>query len=139
MAYLLSEILDTHTRWERIALLNRLYGSQCNGRVYPAPSRESLQRFGGPISTEEYRAMCDSQRIRVDIHLPPMVSILASMDTKPIDFYETPLRNTFASPNSLPAVRLADEPAGALKLRRNKPLKDKESTLDSCLNIMVRN
>jgi hypothetical protein len=138
MAYLLSEILDTHTRWERIALLNRLYGSQCNGRVYPAPSRESLQRFGGPISTEEYRAMCDSQRVRVDIHLPPMVSILASMDTKPIDFYETPLRNTFASPNSLPAVRLADEPAGALKLRRMKPLKDKESTLDSCLNIMVR-
>jgi hypothetical protein len=138
MAYLLSEILDTHTRWERIALLNRLYGSQCNGRVYPAPSRESLQRFGGPISSDEYRAMCDSQRVRVDIHLPPMVSILASMDTKPIDFYETPLRNTFASPNSLPAVRLADEPAGALKLRRNKPLKDKESTLDSCLNIMVR-
>lgn len=138
MAYLLSEILDTHTRWERIALLNRLYGSQCNGRVYPAPSRESLQRFGGPISSDEYRAMCDSQRVRVDIHLPPMVSILASMDTKPIDFYETPLRNTFASPNSLPAVRLADEPAGALKLRRMKPLKDKESTLDSCLNIMVR-
>lgn len=138
MAYLLSEILDTHTRWERIALLNRLYGAQNNGRVYPAPSRESLQRFGGPISSDDYRAMCDSQRVRVDIHLPPMVSILASMDTKPIDFYETPLRNTFASPNSLPAVRQSDESAGLLKLRRMKPLKDKESTLDSCLNIMVR-
>ena len=65
MAYLLSEILDTHIRWERIALLHRLYGAQTNGRIYPAPSRESLQRFGGPISIEDFRSICESQRIRV--------------------------------------------------------------------------
>jgi hypothetical protein len=134
MAYLLSEILDTHTRWERIALLNRLYGAQCNGRIYPAPSRESLQRFGGPISSDEFRGMCEAQRVRVDVHMPPIVSILASMDTKPIDFYETPLRNTFASPHAIQIQRPTDEPQG-LKLRRTKPLKDKESTLDACLNI----
>lgn len=137
MAYLLSELLDTHTRWERIALLNRLYGAQTNGRVYPAPSREALQRFGGPISGDDFRAMCEQQRVRVDISLPPMVSILASMDTKPIDFYETPLRNTFASPHALHIQRQADEPTG-LKLRRTKPLKDKESTLDNVLNITIR-
>ena len=138
MAYLLSEILDTHTRWERIALLNRLYGAQTNGRIYPAPSRESLQRFGGPISIEDFREMCEKQRTRVDIHMPPMVSILASMDTKPIDFYETPLRNTFASPHQPSVIRAAnDEPTG-LKLRRSKPLKDKDNTLDSCLQITVK-
>jgi hypothetical protein len=136
MAYLLSEILDTHTRWERIALLNRLYGGQCNGRIYPAPSRESLQRFGGPICVDEFRNMCESQRIRVDVHMPPIVSILSSMDTKPIDFYETPLRNTFASPYAMQVQRATDEPQG-LKLRRTKPLKDKESTLDACLNIKM--
>jgi hypothetical protein len=136
MAYLLSEVLDTHTRWERIALLNRLYGSHCNGRIYPAPSRESLQRFGGPISSEEFRGMCEAQRLRVDVHMPPIVSILASMDTKPIDFYETPLRNTFTSPHAIQIQRPTDEPQG-LKLRRTKPLKDKESTLDACLNIKV--
>jgi hypothetical protein len=137
MAYLLSELLDTHTRWERIALLNRLYGAQTNGRVYPAPSRETLQRFGGPISSADFRGMCEQQRVRVDIALPPMVSILASMDTKPIDFYETPLRNTFASPHALQIQRQAEEPTG-LKLRRTKPLKDKESTLDNVLNITIR-
>lgn len=137
MAYLLNELLDTHTRWERIALLNRLYASSCHGRVYPAPSRESLQRFGGPIAAEDFRAICEEQRIRVDIHLPPMVSILASMDTKPIDFYETPLRNTFASPYQMQVTRPTDEPKG-LKLKRTKPLKDKESTLDACLNIVVK-
>jgi hypothetical protein len=137
MAYLLSEILDTHTRWERIALLNRLYVKQINGRIYPAPSRESLQRFGGPISPEEFHSICENQTIRVDIQMPPMVSILSSMDTKPIDFYETPLRNTFASPHQVSIQRAVEEPVG-LKLRRTKPLKDKESTLDSCLKITTR-
>lgn len=137
MAYLLSEILDTHTRWERIALLHRLYGAQCSGRVYPAPSREVLQRFGGPVSPSDFRAICEGQRVRVDIAQPPMVSILASMDTKPIDFYETPLRNTFASPSLYQTTRTSDEPKG-LTLKRTKPLKDRESTLDSCFTQLVR-
>jgi hypothetical protein len=135
MAYLLSELLDTHTRWERIALLNRLYSMNTNGRIYPAPSRECLQRFGGPVSLDDFRTICESQRIRVDIHQPPMVSILASMDTKPIDFYETPLRNTFASPYQCTPTKQSDEPV-ALKLKRTKPLKDKESTLDACLKLV---
>lgn len=138
MAYLLSEILDTHTRWERIALLNRLYNDSTNGRVYPAPAREVLSKFGGPMSSEEFRGVCNSQRIRADIHMPPMVSILASMDTKPIDFYETPLRNTFASPHQMARTVTNDEPTG-LKLKRSKPLKDKESTLDTCLQLVVKN
>jgi hypothetical protein len=136
MAYLLSEVIDTHTRWERIALLNRLYAVNTNGRIYPAPKRETLQRFGGPIAVEDFRAMCDAQRIRVDVHMPPMVSILASMDTKPIDFYETSLRGTTTSyPSTI--IRQSDEPT-TLKLKRSKPLKDKESTLDACLQIVTR-
>jgi hypothetical protein len=136
MAYLISEILDTHTRWERISLLNRLYSSFVNGRIYPAPSRECMQRFGGTISSEEFRSICSSQRIRIDIHMPPMVSILSSIDTKPIDFYETPLCTTFSSQQQVNNVVTDD--TKTLKLRRKKPLKDKESTLDSCLQITVK-
>lgn len=137
LAYLLSETIDTHTRWERIALLNRLYADSFEGRIYPAPSRESLQRFGGPVTAEDYRTMSIQQRVRVDIHLPPMVSILASMDTKPIDFYETPLRTTLVNPYQQMLSKQNDEHV-PLKLKRTKPLKDKESTLDVCLNIKVR-
>jgi hypothetical protein len=138
MAYILSEQLDAHVRWERIALLNRLYGNQFNGRIYPAPSRESLQRFGGPIPIDDFRAICDSQRIRVDIQYPPMVSILASMDTKPVDFYETTLRSNYL-PQYNPQKSTYEQGAGAsqLKLKRSKPLKEKESTLDACLNITI--
>lgn len=134
LAYLLSELMDTHIRWERIALLQRLYGNQCVGnRVYPAPARETLQRFGGPVSSNDYHAMCDKQRIRLDVHMPPMVSILPTMDTKPIDFYETNMKN------SVPSVAaIAKEESGGLKLKRSKPLKEQENTLDSILHFKAR-
>jgi hypothetical protein len=137
MAYLMSELLDTHTRWERIALLNRLYSESTNGRIYPAPAREVLSKFGGPMQIDDYRNLCDAQRVRVDVHMPPMVSILASMDTKPIDFYETPLRNTFTSPHQYVRQVANEEPTG-LKLKRSKPLKDKENTLDVCFQFHTK-
>lgn len=138
LAYLLSEHLDTHVRWERIALLNRLYGSQCNGRVYPAPNRETLKRFGGPIDIRDFRSLCDDQRVRVDVHMPPMVSILASMDTKPIDFYEAPIRTNYNA-HLFAAIGPSDDKQDTgLKLKRSKPLKSKDSTLDACLQIQVK-
>jgi hypothetical protein len=138
MAYLISELLDTHTRWERIALLNRLYSTFNEGRIYPAPPRECMQRFGGTISSEEFHKICDSRRIRIDLHMPPMVSILASIDTKPIDFYETPLCTIFTSSYTNTQSTQNTEVVKVLKLRRSKPLKDKESTLDSCLQISTK-
>ena len=134
LSYLLSQIMDTHVRWERIALLNRLYGASISGRIYPAPPRETLATFGGTFSIQEYRNIIDEKKLRVDINYPPMVSILASMDTKPVDFYETSLKNTFVS-ISQDRFHKAEE---GLKLRRTKPLKDMGSTLDSCLNISIR-
>ena len=53
-----------------------------------------------------------------------MVSLLATMDTKPIDFYEQGERN-------------ASEYNNSLRLKRTKPLKEIENTLDACLNITV--
>ena len=135
LSYLLNQTMDTHIRWERIALLNRLYSSSIGGGIYPAPSRETLTAFGGTFSISEYREIIEGRRVRVDIHVPPMVSILASMDTKPIDFYETSIKNTFISGAVADRFARAEE---GLKLRRTKPLKDRESTLDSCLNISIR-
>lgn len=134
MAALLAEPMDTHVRWERIALLHNLYSeSYKGGRIYPAPDRTVLQRFGGPVSAADFRAICERGRLRIDIHMPPLVSILASMDTKPIDFYEsTLLHNT--SVQNMPSNQAAD---GGLKLKRSKPLKEKEHTLDNILGFRV--
>lgn len=134
MAYLFDIRQDSHTRWEQLAILNRLYREACGGKIYPAPSRNVLKYFGGNLTIEEYRALIRSQKVRIDVHIPPMVSLLSTMDTKPIDFYDTALTKNV---NETVKERLqkAEE---VLKLRRTKPLKAWESTLDACMNLKIQ-
>ena len=140
LAYLLTEHLDSHVRWERMALLHRMYRplNTSGGRIYPAPPRESLIQFGGVYTYEKYREVIGSGHVRVDIHKPPMVSILGTLDTKPIDFYDSSLQNTFTQGFSMDRFKAWSEQGGALRLKRTKPLKDRESTLDACIKISVK-
>ena len=136
LSFVLKESLDSHVRWERVSLLHRMY--KVVGRIYPAPPRESLDKFGGVFTYEQFRKIIDEKKIRVDIAVPPMVSILGTLDTKPIDFYEANIQTSFANSFSLDRFRLWSEQGGALRLKRSKPLKDKDSTLDSCIQISVK-
>jgi hypothetical protein len=133
-AYLFDMRQDSHTRWEQLALLYRVYGEACQGKIHPSPSRSVLKLFGGNLSIQEYRALIQSHKIRVDIHLPPMVSILATMDTKPIDFYDASLTKGVTE-TIKERLQKAEE---VLRLRRTKPLKAWESTLDACINLKIR-
>ena len=135
VSYLLNENMDPHVRWERMALLNRIYS--CNGRerVFPAPARESLKLFGGPMSIEVYRATIREGKVRVDVHNPPMVSILGSIDTKPIDFFDTTIKSTLNTSVTEKNTARTEE---GLRLKRSKPLKDPNSTLDAVMNIQIR-
>jgi hypothetical protein len=130
MAYLLGENIDPHVRWERMALLQRVYDKDGARRIFPAAARESLKIFGGPMSIDVFRATVQEGRVRVDLHMPPMVSILGSIDTKPIDFFDTSMKNTITGP----PVEKREE---GLRLKRTKPLKERESTLDSVMNIQI--
>jgi hypothetical protein len=139
LAYLLNEHLDSHVRWERMALLHRMYrpvGSP-GGRLYPAPPRESLIAFGGTYTYESFRNIIETGSVRIDIQKPPMISIIGTLDTKPIDFYDSSLQNTFTQGFSVDRFKAWSEQGGALRLKRSKPLKDKDSTLDACINISV--
>jgi len=132
MAYLFEQRLDSYARWEQLSLLNRIYGSA--EPLRPAPPKQILKLFGGPMSIEEYRSLLHSRMLRVDIHLPPMVSLLATMDTKPIDFYDVSLTKGVME-TVKERLAKAEE---VLKLKRTKPLKAWESTLDACINLRVR-
>jgi MYM-type Zinc finger with FCS sequence motif len=133
-SYLFDMRQDSHTRWEQLSLLYRVYGEACQGKIHPAPPRSSLQLFGGSLTIQQYRQLIQSQQVRVDIHLPPMVSILSTMDTKPIDFYDASLTKNV---NETVKERL-QKVEDVLRLRRTKPLKAWESTLDACLNLKIR-
>lgn len=136
LSFVLHESLDSHVRWERVSLLHRMY--KVPGRIYPAPSKESLIKFGGCYTYEQFKQINDEKKLRVDITVPPMVSILGTLDTKPIDFYDANIQSSFSNSFSLDRFRLWSEQGGALRLKRSKPLKDKQSTLESCIQISVR-
>jgi len=140
LSFLLNEHLDSHVRWERMALLHRMYrpSGKPGSRLYPAPPRESLQKFGGVYTYSQFQSIVLEGKVRVDIHMPPMVSILGTLDTKPIDFYDSSLQNTFTGGFSMDRFKSWSEQGGALRLKRSKPLKDKESTLDACIKISVK-
>jgi hypothetical protein len=139
LAYLLNEHLDSHVRWERMALLHRMYRptGTPGGRLYPAPPRECLLSFGGVHTYEEFRDIIQKGAVRVDIQKPPMISIIGTLDTKPIDFYDSSLQNTFTQGFATDRFKAWSEQGGALRLKRSKPLKDRDSTLDACINISV--
>jgi len=134
MAYLFDIHQDSHTRWEQLSLLNRIYSEACHGKITPAPPRTILRLFGGPLSIQDYRQMIQFHKVRVDVHLPPMVSILATMDTKPIDFYDANITKN-VSETVKERLQKAEE---VLRLRRTKPLKAWESTLDACINLKIK-
>ena len=141
LSYLLHELVDPQVRWERQALLHRMYKQV--EPIQPAPPKESLQFFGGELTYDQYRDVIEKKQIRIDAQLPPVISILATLDTKPIDFYETSLRNTTATGAGLDiltntTLNTSKHLDTGLRLKRTKSLKDKESTLDAVMNLHVR-
>lgn len=135
VSYLFSQRMDAQQQWERYACLNRMYPASTLSAVQgiqAAPPRETLRVFGGSLDISEFRAIVAEKRLRIDILTPPMVSIIQTMDTKPIDFYEASLKNTFIPADG---ERLQKSGAQGLRLRRSKPIKEKETTLEYCMGI----
>jgi hypothetical protein len=135
-AHLFHERLDAHVQWERHALLNRLYPSATGEEVRPAPDRAVLTAFGGAVSIDAYRALLQARRVRVDVLTPPMLSITQTMDTKPIDFYDRSLCNVFVNHDATQRMGAAGAGgAQGLRLRRTKPVKEWESSLEAVMRI----
>ena len=140
-AYLFKERIDTSVQWERYALLKSLYADDAeiphgsNAGIRPAPPRETLRMFGGSMDISEYRALVHEKKLRVDVLTPPMVSIIQTMDTKPVDFYDQNLKNVFIK-NDITHKYNAPGAQG-LRLRRSKPVKSKESTVEWAMQIQM--
>ena len=130
-AYLFNERIDLHVQWERYALLNRLYAPSSDP-VRLAPARPILRLFGGTLDISDFRSIVADKRMRVDVMMPPMISIIQVMDTKPIDFYDASMKNTFIP---WEMDRMNRPGAQGLRLRRTKPVAEKEATLEWCMGI----
>jgi len=132
-AFLFNERIDLHVQWERFALLNRLYATT-DEAVRLAPARAVLRLFGGALDISDFRSIVSDKRLRVDVMMPPMISIIQVMDTKPIDFYDASMKNTFIP---WEMDRMNRPGAQGLRLRRTKPVAEKEATLEWCMGIVA--
>ena len=141
-SYLFKERLDAHVQWERYALLNSLYSEDAeisNGSsrgIRSAPPREVLRMFGGSMDISEYRAVVHEKKLRIDVMTPPMVSIIQTMDTKPADFYDQNLKSVFTKSDIQHKYNAPG--AQGLRLRRTKPVKSKESTVEWAMQIQMK-
>ena len=135
-AYLFKERIDNHVQWERFALLNSLYNGTTEAKsvgIRPAPPREVLRMFGGSMDISEFRAVMRDKKLRIDVMTPPMVSIIQTMDTKPIDFYDQNLKNVFTHSDIQHKYNAPG--AQGLRLRRSKPVKSREATVEWAMQI----
>lgn len=72
-AHLMNEHIDASTRFERYGLINHIYSKiyQYSKNIKPAPEPHYLlERFGGPLTIQEYRFLLKSDRLFLIIDKP---------------------------------------------------------------------
>ena len=109
--------------WERYSLLNLLYKKVHDCKVIKikmAAPRQTLKKFGGPLSIEEFRRYNKTNEKSYKLVLPPLVSIIPQIE------------ETINLDRSIPIDKMKIHKADiAMKLKRNKPLLNANKTLES--------
>lgn len=115
------------SRWGEMLEFLALYRKHSAGKYVPtspAPKRQALKMFGGPLSIEEFRKSSGPKapwvHVPGDIHMVHTFGQGGVPDPTP------------------PAADDAREGDGDLKLKRSKPLKRTASKLESALGITRR-
>jgi len=114
------------TKWSHHALLGDLYSDLYKSRILsPAPPRNLLRLFGGPLDIEQYRDFTSGSNDIVLSEMPPIRLQFPSMNV------QGPLRDIkkFVS-LSTDVVEKASE---QLRLKRSKPVSSNIQTLDMCI------
>ena len=108
---------DDYNMYERYGLLNLLYKKISKSdkliKIKMSSPRETLKKFGGYLSIEEFRKNNLSNQKVYKVNLPPIITILPSIEEKSDNF-----KNTIKEINDY-------------KLKRSKPLIIKNNTLES--------
>ncbi len=124
---------DDDEMWDRYALLNMLYQRVYNlpgAVVKSAPDVLFLKKLGGILNIEEYREISNNQNKNLFLKMPPMISIIPSVE----ELQQTSLFNENTNREHL-NKELMMKANDELRLRRNKPVYDKDNTLDNYFHI----
>jgi hypothetical protein len=120
--------------WERYNLLHFLYKKMfnLNNKISPAPARELLKMFGGPLTVEEFRRKTEylgsfSKSFRTI--LPPMTTIIPIVEEV---LKDNSMNDERLKPIPLNEIKLHKSD---LKLKRNKPLPKYKNSLEKIMGL----
>ncbi len=121
--------------WERYSLLNLMYKKLYNRnfvKINLAPPRETLKIFGGYLSIEEFRENSYKNEKTFMVVKPPLISIIPKIE-------ENILTNNKNIKNNFPLVNenILNKTQSSLKLKRNKPVTNPNSTLQSFMDLKI--
>jgi hypothetical protein len=120
--------------WERYSLLNLMYKKLYNKnfvKINLAPPRETLKMFGGFLSIEEFREYSIRNDKSFNIIKPPLISIIPKIEE---NIY---INKTTKTINQNTNESILNKTQNTLKLKRNKPITNPNSTLQSFMDFKI--
>lgn len=128
-AYNFNEITSQDEMWERYQLLNMMSRQMKLGNlIKPAPPRLALKMFGGNMDIDTFRNTGKGNKL-MNVNFPPMTSITQQLEEI----------NDFEINNDFRYIPVDDERVNKYKekiiFKRNKPLIDKNKSLESTMNL----
>jgi hypothetical protein len=121
--------------WERYSLLNLMYKKLYNRnfiKINLAPPRETLKMFGGYLSIDEFRENSYKNEKTYMVVKPPLISIIPKIEEN-IATTNKNLKNNFPLVNE----NILNKTQSTLKLKRNKPVTNPNSTLQSFMDLKI--
>ena len=113
--YSIDNLRNYHEVVSLINLYNNIVNESKDEKVNVAPNKLLLDKFGGPLSIEEYRVGFKNKNIH-DIKIPPILPIKHNIDN-----YES---NNQSSKSNL-------------KLYRKKPLQSDKKSITNSMNLLI--
>ena len=121
--------------WERYSLLNLMYKKLYNAKfvkINLAPPREILKMFGGYLSIEEFRENSVKNDKTFNLIKPPLISVISKIEEN-ISNNNKNLKNNSSTVNE----NILNKTQNTLKLKRNKPVTNPNSTLQSFMDLKI--
>ena len=119
--------------WERYSLLNLMYKKMYNKnfvKINLAPPRETLKIFGGFLSIEEFREYSIRNDKTFNVIKPPLVAIIPKIEE---NIYSKNTKMSIQNTNESILAKTQNN----LKLKRNKPITNPNSTLQSFMDFKI--
>ena len=121
--------------WERYSLLNLMYKQLYNQKftkISLAPPREVLKIFGGYMSIDEFRENSLKNDKTFTVIKPPLISVIPKIEEN-ISTINKNLKNNISIINE----NILNKTHNNLKLKRNKPVTNPNSTLQSFMDLKI--